>query len=307
MADEAGPVHEQEPADDAGGHPEHDDGVADTEGVGEEAGDDPAGEATDEEDVHGGEGRAHAPQPVGDDGVEDRAHHGEGRGGEYGLGDAEDHEPGVAVDRELQGGEDGRRQDEQAHQGQGPGRVLAVDAVEVLADEGQQGQGPDPAQGQDDAPVEHVGHVQVVVEVQRGQGGLAEQAEAQGAEGHEHGADGGDLLQPGEGRLHRDGGRVLLLHHLVQDVVLLELAPGWFLHEEGADGHQRHRDPEQVPGPAPPLLPTGDVGDGGHEDRAHQAQGVGGPLHGGRHPGPDPDRVGVGDRASPAREWCWPW
>ncbi len=43
VADEPGPVHEEEPADDARGHAQHDDRVADTDGVGEEAGDDPAG------------------------------------------------------------------------------------------------------------------------------------------------------------------------------------------------------------------------------------------------------------------------
>ena len=42
VADEAGPVHEEEPTDDAGRHAEHDDRVADTEGIGEESGDDAA-------------------------------------------------------------------------------------------------------------------------------------------------------------------------------------------------------------------------------------------------------------------------
>ncbi len=61
------------------------------------------------------------------------------------------------------------------------------------------------------------------------------------------------LLQSRERGLHRDRRGLLVLDHLAEHVVLLELPAGRFLHEEREDGDDDHRDPEQEQRPAPAL------------------------------------------------------
>ena len=67
--------------------------------------------------------------------------------------------------------------------------VLPVPLVEVAADQRQHRQGEDAREAEDDPAFEHAPHVQVVVEVQRFERGLAEQAEPEGTETDEDGAD----------------------------------------------------------------------------------------------------------------------
>ena len=83
--------------------------------------------------------------------------------------------------------------------------------------------------------MEWVGDLEGVVEVQRRERTLAEQAEAEGRERDDHRADRADPLQSLEGGFHRDVRRRLVLDELAHDVQLLVLPARWLLHEERGD------------------------------------------------------------------------
>ena len=167
VADEARAVHQQQPADDCGGDRQDDDGAPDADRVGQEPCNEPAEKPADEEDVHRCQRGAHAAESVRDHGPQHRADHRERARRQDGLWDVEDDEQGFAVRREAQGCEQPGRQNQRADDGQRFGWVLPVDAVEVAAENGEQGQRDDPAQAEDDAPPQDAVDVERFVEVQR--------------------------------------------------------------------------------------------------------------------------------------------
>ena len=278
------------------GYTEDDHGAADPHRVGEEARDQAAHEAADEEDVERRHRRAHAAQAVGNHGLQHRADHRERRRGEHRLRHLEDPEPRGALHAELQGHQQRRRHDEQADQRQRACGILAVLAVEVAPDQREDRQGEDAREAQDDAALQHALHVEVLVEVERLEGGLAEQPEPEGAEADEHGADGADALDAGERRLHRDRRRLLVFEDLAEDVLLLELTARWFLHPEREQRHEHDGNAEQEPGPAPALDAARPRRDRRADHGADEPDAVAAHVDGGRHPGADADRVVVGDQ-----------
>ena len=130
----------------------------------------------------------------------------------------------VVLDAELDGHEQRRREDEETDQRERPRRVVAVLTVEVPTDDGQE-RGEDPRQAEDQAAVEHVVDVEVVVEVQRLQRGWLKSPKpsAQKATSTVRMVR---MRLIRERRLHRDRRRLHVLDELAEHVLLLELARG---------------------------------------------------------------------------------
>ena len=78
------------------------------------------------------------------------------------------------------------------------------------------------------------------------------------------------------------------------DVLLLELAAGWFGKPEREEGEHRDRDREEEERPSPPVVATGDRRDPPDDQRAERADGTPGDGVERAEPTPSRDRVAVG-------------
>jgi hypothetical protein len=210
------------------GHRQHDHRGALPEAADEQRGQQRPAEGTGEEDVEGAQRGADAAQPVGHDLLQQRPDHGEGGRRGHGGGDAGDGEEHRVGHVELDRDHHRAGQDQPAHQRQGLGGVLAVEAVEVPAGEGQHGHHADPDGEGDQAPAEGV-EAELVLQEEVRQGLAGEQDEPEGRERHDDRAHGPDLPDAGEAGLHGDGD-VRVLDDLGEHVALLPLAPHRLAH-----------------------------------------------------------------------------
>ena len=186
------------------------------------------------------------------------------------MGHAEGDEEWHVRDGVLDRLEQGADTDADADHAQRAGGVLAPEAVELGADVEEPQHGEEAADGDGDTAVERV-QVPAFLEVEALEDGNGEEAEAEGAESDDHRLDGPDLHEPGERRVEGDRQWVLFDERFAEHVDLLPLAAWRLLQEEGGDRQQRHRDAEEVVGPAPAVDLAGPVGGHGHgadEDRA---------------------------------------
>ena len=133
-------------------------------------------------------------------------------------------------------------------------------------------------------------------QVERLERGMLNRPNPSAQNAHEHGADRADPLEPGERGFHRDRRRLLVLDHLAEHVLLLELAARRLLHEEGQERDEDHRDAEDEPRPAPTLHAAGPGRDRGAQHGAGEPDAVRAHAHHRRHSGADADRVVVGDQ-----------
>ena len=213
-----------------------------------------------EEDVHRGQRRAHASEPVRHDGVQ----HGPTIANaavmstDCGMPRITNH--ARAVDGELQGREE-------RHDGAMSAPTIAnalagfcrYTLSKYLATNGRIGSEATPPETEQQAPIERIGDLEVLLEVERRQRGVTEEAETSAQNAIKTVRIVLIFFSRANAASSRSA-RFLFLDDLAEHVLLLELTPRWFLHEEGADGHDRHGVPRayqaQRQPSAPPAQPA---------------------------------------------------
>ncbi len=254
-----------------------------------------------EEHVQAAERSTQAAQPVRHDRHRDRADHGE-RGDEAQADrDASDREQDGRRHRVLDRDEDGDRHDQQADHPHRPRRVTAERRIEPLGEHRREDHRQDAADRGEHPALERL-EAEAVLQVQVAEHASGEQAEAERDEAEHHGAVGADLLEPREGGLDRDRLRLgLLLEHLTEDLAHLLLAAPWFGDAEREEREDERRDAEDVEGPPPTLVTTGDRSDPADEQRAEDPHRAAGRHRHAAEAATHADRVPVRDQRSADR------